>query len=157
MPESAPQTAPQQIRRCTEADIEWMVAIGEERYPGQFDTESVRAWGRERMVNPLMAFFRGERSFGACHLANRFNAPSRKQAYLTLLYSGKDSPSFALSLEPFFISQALIEWARGQGATKFWFSDMTGTDLGPFVKKLGGKLAGHTYVIDLDGKGTPYG
>ena len=76
-----------QIRRCTADDIDWMVEVATTRYPGQFDVEAVKAWGKERLVNPQMVFYRGKRSFGACHLANRFNAPSRKQAYLTLLYS----------------------------------------------------------------------
>ncbi len=146
------------IRRCTDADIEWMVEVATTRYPGQFDVEAVKAWGKERLANPQMVFYRGKRSFGACHLANRFNAPSRKQAYLTLLYSiPVEAASLAASREPLRIAEKLVSWAKEQGATKFWFSDMTQTDLGRFAAVLGGKLAGHTYVIDLDGQGTPYG
>ena len=143
-----------QIRQCTEADIEWMAGIAHRHYPDEFDRESAAAWGRARMQNPDMTFLRGSRCFGIAHLAKRFHAPSRVQAYLTLLYA---EPGKNLSSEPFRIVKGLVEWARGKGATKFWLSDISGHDLGVFAERLGGRLAGHTYVIDLDDKGGRYG
>ncbi len=142
------------IRRCTEADIEWMAQIAATHYPGEFDASSAAAWGRARMSNPEMTFLRGQHTFGIAHLARRFHAPSRVQAYLTLLYA---EPGKTLSSEPFRIVKGLVAWARGEGATKFWLSDISGHDLGGFAKHLGGRLAGHTYVIDLDDKGGRYG
>ena len=142
------------IRKCTEADIEWMAQIAHAHYPDEFDLASVAAWGRERMNNPSMTFIRGERTFGIAHLARRFHAPARVQAYLTLLYA---EPGKSLSSEPFRIVKGLVAWAKGQGATKFWLSDISGIDLGVFAEHLGGRLAGHTYVIDLDDNGKRYG
>lgn len=151
---NAPIAATTGIRTCTEADIEWMSQIAHAHYPEEFDLKSVAAWGRERMGNPSMTFLRGERTFGIAHLARRFHAPDRVQAYLTLLYA---EPGKTLSSEPFRIVKGLVDWAKEQGATKFWLSDISGHDLGAFAKHLGGRLAGHTYVIDLDDKGKRYG
>ena len=145
---------PPAIRRCTQADVAWMAGVAHRRYPGEFDLKSAVAWAAQQVNNPQMVFIRGDRSFGVAHLARRFNAPSRVQAYLTLLYA---EPGTTLPLEPFRVVEALVAWAREQGATKFWLSDISGCDLGPFAKRLGGREAGHTYVIDLDDEGTRYG
>jgi len=149
-----PRFPPPDIRRCGADDIDWMADIAWRRYPDEFDFESAKAWGAARINDPQMRFVRGIRTFGVAHLARRFNAPKRVQAYLTLLYA---DPGKTLSTEPFRIVEALVAWAKEQGATKFWLSDISGCDLGPFAKRLGGRLAGHTYVIDLDSEGTRYG
>lgn len=156
MSETAADLKPSTIRLCTPDDVEWMISIANGRYPGEFDPEQARAWVPARLKEPTMLFIRGERSFGVAHLAKRFNSPTRVQAYLTLLYS---EPGFmrSLSLEPFQLIKRMIEWGKEKGATKFWMSDISGVDLGPFAKRLGGRLAGHTYVVDLDGEGNRYG
>ena len=142
------------IRRCVEADVPWMADIAHRRYPDEFDYESAKAWGYQQIKIPEMVFLRGERAFGVAHTARRFNAPKRLQAYLTLLYA---EPAHTQLLEPYRIVEGLVDWARERGATKFWLSDISGVDLGAFAKRLGGRLAGHTYVIDLDAEGTRYG
>lgn len=142
------------IRLCTPDDVEWMIKVASSRYPGEFDPDQARVWVPQRLTSPDMLFIRGEHSFGVAHLARRFNAPDRVQAYLTLLYSDADNTHL---LEPLMLVKNMKEWAVSKNASKFWMSDISGIDLGPFAKRIGGRLAGHTYVVDLDDKGNRYG
>lgn len=143
------------IRRCTPDDVDFLMQVAEHRYgPKDFDRPSGRAWALARLTDPTMAFFRGERSFGICHIAQRYMAPDRWQAYLTIIAS---IPSKNLSMEPYRICEAMAVWAKEKGATKFWFSDITGYDLEPMVRHLGARFAGKNYVLDLDDKGGRYG
>ena len=73
--------------------------------------------------------------------------PVRPQAYLTLLYAEPGN----YGREVVRIMQALADWAKSKNAGKLWFGDFTGHDMLALSKLLGGRLAGHTYVLDLDG------
>ena len=140
------------IRPCTVDDIDWMVTLARTHYDGLFDEPQARLWVTARLKNSDMIFYRSENAFAVGHLAKRFNAPDRLQAFLTLLYAAPKS-----GLEAYFVLQALASWAKDKGATKLWIGDSTGHDLGVFVKRLGGRLAGHTYVLDLDANPNPHG
>ena len=143
------------IRTCKPEDIDWLMEMAKVRYGvNDYDPVAVRAWVLERLDSPLMTFVRGTHSFGCCNLAVRYMAPSRYQAYLTILAS---YPTKHLSMEPLRIGEALCKWAKAKGATKFGFSDVTGNDLSPLVKRLGGRFAGHNYVVDLDDNQGRYG
>jgi len=143
------------IRVCTAADIDWLMELAKTRYEAaDYDEAAVRAWLLERFNEPTMVFMRGKHSFGCCNLARRYMAPNRLQAYLTVLAS---YPVNHLSLEPLRIGEALCDWARSKGASKFWFSDVTGNDLAPLVTRLNGRFAGRNYVVDLDDKSGRYG
>ena len=144
------------IRRCTLDDVDFLLEVAEHRYgPNDFDRPSVRAWLIERIPqHSMIAFFRGKHSAGACHLGVRYMAPTHKQCYLTIIAS---IPQKSLTMEPFRICEAMVGWARDQGATKFWFSDITGNDLAPFVCYLGAREAGRNYVVDLDPNAGRYG
>ena len=143
------------IRRCTLADVDFMLEVAEHRYGAKdFDRIGVRMWLIERMDSPEMGFFRGEYSTGCCHIGKRYMQPNHWQAFLTVLAS---KPQKTLSMEPFRICEAMVEWARTKGATKFWFSDITGHDLGAFVRHLGAREAGRNYVVDLDPEAGAYG
>ena len=132
-----------------------MLQVAEHRYgPKDFDRPGVRAWLIERMDHPEIGFFRGKHSAGACHLGKRYMAPTHWQAYLTVIAS---IPSKTLSMEPFRICEAMVDWAIDKGATKFWFSDITGHDLGPLARHLGARDAGRNYVVDLDPDAGRYG
>lgn len=154
MADAAERTLPANIRVCTEADFQWMIDTVLTRYPNAFDVEQARAWATARVKDDRMIFMRGDHSFGVAHLAKRFNAPKHWQAYLTFIYSIDQQGS---PFERFRIVRALRDWAKDRGATKFWLSDITGNDLGPFALRLGGRLAGHTYVIDLDDNANSFG
>ncbi len=144
------------IRRCTVNDVDFLLEVAEHRNgPKDFDRPAVKAWLIERIPqDDLIAFFRGKHSAGACHLGVRYMAPGHKQAYLTVLAS---IPAKTLSMEPFRICEAMVGWAKAKGATKFWFSDITGHDLGPFVSLLGARDCGRNYVVDLDSNSGLYG
>ena len=144
------------IRRCTLKDVDFLLEVAEHRYaPADFDRKAVKAWLIERIPQgEIIAFFRGRHSAGCCHLGVRYMAPTHTQCYLTVLAS---IPQKALSMEPFRICEAMVAWAKGKGATKFWFSDITGHDLAPFVSLLGGRDAGKNYVVDLDPNAGRYG
>lgn len=153
--DAAPAEFISPIRVITEDDIDWVMELARARYEQRdYSDEAIRAWIRARLKEPSMHFIRGEHSAGCCHLARRYMEPTRWQAYLTILASIQ-APS--LSMEPYRIFEALVGWSKQQGATKFWASDITGHDLGSWVRRLGGREAGRTYVIDLDQKGGRYG
>lgn len=140
------------IRVCTPDDIEWMITVAREHYEGLFDIDEVRRWLAVRLKEPTMVFMRGPNSFGVAHTAVRFNAPTRLQGYMTFLYA-----TAASGFETFRLLRALCDWTKARGATKFWIGDTTGRNLGAFAQRLGGRLAGHTYVVDLDDNPNPLG
>lgn len=148
-----PQSA---IRVCTPDDIDWLMELARTRYDTINDVNlpAVKAWLLERFNDPLMCFMRGKHSMGVSHMARRFMAPDRMQCYLVLLVS---FPSKVPSMEPYRIAEAMAQWGKSKGATKFWMSDISGYDLGSFAKRMGGRDAGHTYIIDLDDKGGRFG
>ena len=145
-----------QVRRCTLADVDFLLEIAEHRYgPADFDRKAVKAWLIERIPQQeIIAFFRGKHSAGACHLGVRYMAPTHQQCYLTVIAS---IPQRGLSMEPYRILEAMVDWGRKRGASKFWASDVTGIDLKPIIQRLGGRHAGQTYVIDLDDSAGRYG
>jgi hypothetical protein len=144
------------IRRCTLDDVDFLLQVAEHRYgPADFDRKAVKAWLIERIPqDSIIAFFRGRHSAGCCHVGVRYMAPTHLQCYLTVIAS---IPQKSLSMEPFRILEHMVDWARSKGATKFWFSDITGNDLAPFVRHLGAREAGRNYVVDLDPDAGRYG
>lgn len=143
------------IRPITEDDLDWVMALAKTRYQERDYSEGqMRAWIAARLKEPSMYFVRGRHTAGCCHLARRYMAPTRWQAYLTIIAS---IPSATPTLEPFRVFKALVDWSREKGATMFHASDVTGFDLGPWCRALGGREVGKQYVIDLDGKAGRYG
>ena len=143
------------VRQCTIEDIDFLIEVAKEAYPEGFDDKAARDWLAVRLWDPNLAFFRGERSAGSAMMQVKFHAPGRKQCYLIHLCAKKATNGSGW--EPLAVLDALAAWGKAQGATKFWFADITGIDLNAFCKRRGGYEAGHTYVLDLDGKGTRYG
>lgn len=135
------------VRPFTPDDVEWAMRIGKTHYDGLFDEGNVRGWANARLNEPWMCWLRSEHAFGVAHLAYRFQSGTRPQAYLTLLYAEPGN----YGRECLRILEALAAWAREKQAGKFWVGDTTNHDLGPVVKLIGGRLAGYTYVVDLDG------
>lgn len=134
------------VRRMETDDIEWALSIGRNYYDGRYDEQNVRLWLHARLVEPSMVFLRSAHAVGIAHLAERYHAPGHVQAYLTLLYAEPGNHG----REVLRILEALRDWAVEKKASKFWFSDITGYDLGAVLKLVGGRLAGHTYVVDID-------
>lgn len=142
------------LRYWVEEDIDWALGIAIDHFGGEFDINSARAWAKERLKDKRMVFLRTEHAFGVAHLSVVFHAPKRIQAYMTLLYA---EPKRTSGFELLRILTGLSTWAKSKGATKFRLGDITGYDLGPLVRRLGGEDAGKNYVIDLDGMGTSLG
>lgn len=140
-------------RRWTRDDIEWALSIGRSHYAGQYDEVAVRAWLKERLPEPNMIFLRTENAVGVSHLSYRFQNPTRPQAYLTLLYAEPGNHG----RQVLRIMQGLAAWAAEKGAGKFWYGDVTGHDMAALTTLIGGRLAGHTYVLDLDGNSSILG
>lgn len=136
-----------QPRKWTVDDIEWALGLARIHYAGQYDEAAVRAWLHERLPNPGMVFLRTDHAIGVSHLQYRFHMPQRPQAYLTLLYAEPGNHG----REVIRIVQGLRDWATEKQAGKLFFGDFTGHDMGAIAAILGGRLAGHTYVFDLDG------
>lgn len=146
------------IRLCTEEDIPWMLQVAAEAYP---QTDAARSqpaidWIRERLKEPNLIFLRGDRAIGIANLVERFYAPGRLQCYLLFLYASK-ADGLSNVWEPFRILDALADWGKENGASAFWYGDVTGFDFEAYAKRRGGRLAGKTYVIDLDGAGRAFG
>ena len=141
------------LRPITPADIDWAIDLAAQHYDGRFDADSVRRWAAVRLSEPSMTFLRTDHAFGVAHLGERYYAPGHRQAFLTLLYAEPGNHG----REVVRIMQGLRRWADGKGATKFWFGDVTGHDMAKLAGVLGGRLAGHTYVVDLDSDPTLFG
>lgn len=135
------------VRRMTPEDIEWALSIGRNYYEGRYDEQGVRLWLHARLNDANMVFVRSAHAVGIAHLGARYYAPNNLQAFLTLLYAEPGNHG----REVLRIVEALRDWATEKKAAKFWFSDITGYDLGALLKIVGGRVAGHTYVVDLDG------
>lgn len=148
-----PQPPRNQVRRMQPADVDWAIDVAAQHYDGRFNASAVRAWALARLPEPAMVFLRSDHAFGVAHLGERYHAPGHKQAYLTLLYAEPGNHG----LDVVRIMDGLRQWAAGQGVTKFWFGDVTGHDMAKLAKVLGGRLAGHTYVVDLDGDPASFG
>lgn len=143
------------IRPVIEADIDWVMELAKTRYAqADYSEKTMREWLAARLKEPSMYFIRGEHTGGCCHLARRYMAPERWQSYLTIIAS---FPLNHPTLEPFRVFTELVRWSRQKGATMFHASDVTGNDLGPWVRALGGHEVGKQYVIPLDGKAGRYG
>ena len=134
------------VRRMEPEDIEWALGLGRHYYEGRYDEQAVRLWLHARLKEPTMVFMRSDHAVGIAHLGERYHAPGHLQAYLTLLYAEPGN----YGREVLRIIEALRDWAGEKKAAKFWFSDITGYDLGAVLKLIGGREAGHTYVVDLD-------
>lgn len=134
-------------RRWVRDDIEWALGLGRQFYDGRYDEPAVRAWLHARLDEPTMIFLRTQHALGVAHTQFRFQRPDRPQAYLDLLYAEPGN----YGREILRIMQGLRDWATEQKAGKFWFGDFTGHDMGALAALLGGRLAGHTYIVDLDG------
>lgn len=135
------------VRRWVADDIEWALSVGRSHYEGLYDEPNLRAWLKVRINEPMMCFLRSQHALGVAHLAYRVQTPKRPQAYLTLLYAEPGN----YGRECLRLLEGLRDWASEKQAGKFWVGDSTGHDLGPVVKLIGGRFAGHTYVVDLDG------
>ena len=135
------------VRLLTEDDIEWALGIGRLYYEGAYDENSVRLWLYARLKEPGMIFLRSEHAIAVAHLAQRFQMPGRFQAHLILLYSEPGN----YGREVLRLMEALKQWALEKKAGKLWFGDVTGHDLGKIAGMIGGRTAGHNYVVDLDG------
>lgn len=134
------------VWRVTPEDVDWGMALGANHYKGKFDHESVKRWALARLAWPSMVFLRSNHVLGVAHLAERYYAPGHPQAFLTLLYSEPGN----YGREIVRVLEGLSDWASSKGASKFWFGDITGHDMGKLATVVGGRLAGHTYVVDLD-------
>ena len=148
-----PKPPRNQVRRMLPSDIDWAIGLAKQHYGDKFDAVSVRTWALARLSEPAMVFLRTDHAFGVAHLGERYNAPGHKQAYLTLLYAEPGNHG----LEVVRIMDGLRQWGKGVGVSKFWFGDVTGHDMAKLAKVLGGRLAGHTYVVDLDGDPAAFG
>lgn len=135
------------VRKMTTDDIEWALSIAREHYSGRYSEPSVRQWLHARLSEPTMCFLRSEHVAGVAHLAKRFQNPERWQAFLTALYAVPGNHG----REVLRVVEGLRDWSKGHGAGKFWMGDITGHNLGSISRILGGRLAGYTYVVDLDG------
>jgi hypothetical protein len=147
--EFAPSQAPVKafVRRMTPDDIEWALSIGRNYYEGRYDEQGVRLWLHARLSHPTMILLRSEHAVGIAHLGEHYHAPGHVQAFLTLLYAEPGN----YGREILRLVEAIRDWAVEKKCSKFWASDITGYDLGALLKIIGGRTAGHTYVVDLDG------
>lgn len=140
------------IRQVTRADIDWIMDLARHHYAGDFDDAAVRAWFLERIGHPDMCFMRGENSGGVTHVMARYYAPRRLQAFLVHLYAFPKA-----GIEPYRVVEAMVKWAKARGATRYFLSDITGYDLGPFARRLGGEDMGRNYSIELNDGGGRFG
>lgn len=135
------------IRRVTEEDIPWLHELCRQAYPaGYYDPIASERWVRGLMKQPsTVLLLRGSLAWLCTNVA----APpwDSKKLEARLLPVASSSPKAAWELAK--MTKQAIDWAREQGASKFYFAAMTGVDLGPLARRFGAVPVSPSYVLDL--------
>lgn len=139
----APMSA---IRRATDADKPFMLALAQEVYADRVESRSV-AWVEWCMQSPEKLVLVGEHSFGIAWAALKYGAEMK--AGMDLLCARRSGGGI---MEAFRMVRQMLEWARSQGARgDFRLDADTGVDLGPFAARLGGRPSPQKwYLIPLE-------
>lgn len=112
--------------------------------PGYFEPEPSWKWMTGIVANPAYLVLRGEKAWMGAQLTAFPYAPSVRIATSLPIVSPDHAPRELLQM-----SGKLVAWARASGARRFFWTAVTGVDLGPLARRSGAKAMAPHYVLDL--------
>jgi hypothetical protein len=137
------------IRRATEADIPYMLALAKEKYPDRPVEQGV-PWMQWCLQNPERLVLLGQDHIGVAQVNWHYGYSRR--ARLDWLVG---RPVKGAVLETLRMVRMMIAWAKEQGATgDFQLDAETEVDFEPYSKRLGGrKITVTRYLIPINPQG----
>ena len=131
------------IRLCTKDDIPWLMDIAVESYP-KFDVDSSTKWLIVNIGNPVVFIARGEQCAGLAFINTLFYQPKNPTFEVEFIVSRKTMFGAAEVLQ---LITFLNDLRKSKGYDRLYLNSRL-ADLSPFVKKLGGKEAGRSWIIE---------
>lgn len=130
------------IRVATMDDIDWMIAIAQDRYGRErVDVARVRAWLENALQQGWMQFLRGDHGFAVGAVTHAFYDPEAHGHMLFIAVKlNKD-------MEGYKLARRLRDWAFSRGAVMFHISSATVYNLEPFARRLGAVPAAPSFYI----------
>jgi hypothetical protein len=131
------------IRRATDADKPFMLALAKECYPDRGIERGV-PWVEWCMANSERLVLVGPNSFGIARVEWIYGFERRSG--MDMLCARKGT-----GFEAFRMVRVMLRWAKESGAKgEFKLEADTGVDFGPFARRLGGRSnAAQWYMIPL--------
>lgn len=122
-----------------------MLALALRAYPpAYFEPEPAWVWMGQVIQNPAYHVLRGERAWMGAQVHPLPYAPSTKVATTLPIVSPDHAPRELIQM-----GDILVTWARASGARRFFWTAVTGVDLGPLARRSGAKAMAPHYVLDL--------
>ena len=135
---------PPGIRVATAADIPWIIDLSLAVYPpGYFDAQAGWEWVARMVTSPKVLVLCGRKSWLAVTVTAPEYQPKNKEGSF-LPIAGRASK------ELFAMTDIAVEWCFRQGAGKVYFGAVTGQDLGPLARHVGGVPVSPTYEVTRD-------
>lgn len=131
------------IRLCTASDIDDLINLAVECYP-KFNVESSLSWLKARISNPDIFIAKGDSCGGMAFINRTFYFPESTTFELEFICCRKTvfGAGECLKLIAFF--NAL---RKERGYDKLYINSRL-ADLEPFIKRLGGKTGGKTWILE---------
>lgn len=129
------------IRLCTKEDIEWLMEIAIDCYP-EFNVQSSRAWLEKNIENPDVFVARGDECAALAYISRTFYAPAQFEVDFIVSRKTRFGAKEVLDLLAFLNSMR-----KAKQFNKTWINSRL-ADLWPFVRKLGGRVGGTSWVVE---------
>lgn len=130
------------IRPCVKEDFEWLIEIAVECYP-EFDIQSSRSWLQAALGNEGMFVVRGDESAALAMISKPFYM---LYPIFTIQFVVSRKTRFGAG-EVLNIIKYLNDLRKSKGYDKTWISSSL-ADLGPFIRKLGGKIGSTSWILE---------
>ena len=133
-------------RLITEDDVDWMLGLGDRRYPGRYDRLGTVMWMRNIVLKGPMMFLplRTDHAFLIAMLSTTPWMPATPECNITLVCAEEGR-----MWEAVMLLRASIEWAKRRKCSLWRISSETDFDLAPIAHKLGATEANVRYVKRL--------
>lgn len=133
----------QQVRRCTVLDINECLKIAVDCYKQKFDPQRGREWAEKMLFDANHGFFRTDDAWGCATLANLWYED--KPRAMMLFLAGRPGSAWQACA----LLEAMVEWARGNGATSFNFGEETGMRMDVLARRLNAKLRSNGLAVEI--------
>lgn len=121
-------------RLVTLADIPWVMALAEQRYP-EFDVVSSMAWLASIIQDPQVMACHNEHAVGIASWTSLPWQPRERRGMVFFLFSDGRTVGAAITLLDF-----MLKWLSSEGCVESGIDGDSTTDLSAFVRKLGGEI-----------------
>lgn len=137
----------QKPRLIVEGDVNWMLELGDRRYPGRYDRLGTQMWFLNIVLKGPMMFLpiRTDNSFLIAMLSTTPWMPATPEANVVLVCAEEGH-----MWEAIMLLRASIEWAKRRKCSLWRLSSETDFDLAAIAHKLGATEANVRYVKRLE-------